>query len=139
MLIADCGCASVIGDGHDDYGQIEGVMGAIRDYDGAVNPIVLDLGVMQPFEQQRSGDRGVELFVDGVGGMAGVFDFQGDVESSRLGGASAEEAFRGEGDTIGKIAPGYAPYIGWNAAGGVEEGVEFDAYFDCGQRFVHHR
>ncbi len=119
-------------------GQIEGVLGAIGDLDGAVNPVVVDLGRLKPFEQQRSRDHDPELFVSAVRGMAGVFDSQGHVESSWLGGASTQKAFRGQRDSFGKIAAGHAPDVGRSAAGGMQKNVEFHARFDWGQRFVHH-
>src|SRR5208282_6792309 len=59
-------------------------------------------------------------------------------EVSRCGGASTKEAFCGEGDSIGKIATGYAPDVGRSAASGMKKNVEFHARFDCGQRFLHH-
>ena len=81
----------------------------------------------------------MQRFVEGVGGMAGVFDFQHHVESSRLGGASAQKAFGAKRDSVGKIAAGYAPDIGRNTAAGMKKVMEFDSHFDCGQRLVRHR
>src|SRR5208282_4411241 len=62
MLVANSGCSSVVGDGHDDYGQIEGITRAVGDLDGSVDPVVADPGRLKPFEQQRSGDDQPELF-----------------------------------------------------------------------------
>jgi hypothetical protein len=74
-----------------------------------------------------------------VGRTGGVFDFQGQLEIALRGGASAKQAFRGEGDPIGKIAAGYAPDVRRNAAAGMEQNVEFHPHFDRRHRFVHHR
>jgi hypothetical protein len=138
MLVAYGGRSSVVGDGYDDHGQIEGVVGAIGDLEGAVDPIVMDLCRFKPFQQQRGGDYHVKFFVEGVCGMAGIFDFYGQFEGAGLGGASGQQAFGSESDAVGKIASGYAPDIGWSAAGGMEKKVEFHAGFDGRQGLVNY-
>src|ERR1700687_244945 len=52
MLVADCRRSPVVGDGHDDDGEIEGVLGAIENLDDAVNPVIADLWKLKPFDQQ---------------------------------------------------------------------------------------
>jgi len=75
MLVADGRRSPVVGNGHDDDGQIEVVLGTVRELNDPVNPIVADLWRLKPFDQQRSGDNGLKLLVDAVRGMAGVFYF----------------------------------------------------------------
>src|SRR5882762_3626042 len=100
MLVPNCRCTPVVGDGHDDHRQVEGVGGAVRYLDGAVNSVVVDLRRLKPFEQHRSGDQGSDLFVNDVRGMAGVFDFQGEGESPGFGGTSSQKPLRGERDSF---------------------------------------
>src|SRR6202158_251529 len=69
--------------------------------------------------------------------MAGIFDLQGKCGSPRLGGASSQQAFRGERDSLGKIATGYAPDVGWSTAAGMQKNVEFHSCVEWGQSFVH--
>ncbi len=75
MFVADGRRSPVLGDGHDDDSQIKHVLGTIGDLQDAVDPVVVNLWKFKPFKQQRSGDFGMELLVNGVSGMAGVFDF----------------------------------------------------------------
>jgi hypothetical protein len=50
---------------------------------------------------------------------------------------SGQQAFRGERDSLGKVAAGHAPDVEWNAAAGVQKHVEFHACVEWGQSFVH--
>src|ERR1700687_6026410 len=104
MLVADRRRSPVVGNGYDDDGQIEVVLGTVGEQDGAVNPVVADLRRLKPLDQQRSGDHDLEILANRVRGMAGIFEFQGKDGSSRHSGASSQQAFRGERDSLGKIA-----------------------------------
>src|SRR5450755_1721867 len=71
--------------------------------------------------------------------MAGVFEFQRQFVISRRGGTSFQQSVRREGDSCGKLAARYAPYVGRNAAAGMQQDVELHARFNGGQRLDHHR
>src|SRR5207248_10389980 len=48
VLIPDCSCATDIVDGQHDKGKIEVASGVVGNFDGAVNPLAVDLGVLGP-------------------------------------------------------------------------------------------
>src|ERR1017187_7274706 len=137
MLVADGRGSSVLGDGHDDHCQIEAVLGTIGDLDDPVNSVVADLGRLKPFEQQRRGHHRLKLLVNGVRGMAGVLDLQGESGNPGTGRASGQQSFWSECDSFRQIATGYAPDGGGYAAAGMKQHVEFHACVERGQLFVH--
>ena len=50
-FVADCGRSSVVGDGYDDDGEVEGFFGAVRNLNRAVDSVVVDFWRLKPFEQ----------------------------------------------------------------------------------------
>ena len=80
----------------------------------------------------------MEIFVDGAGWTAGIFDFQRDIEISRLVGTSAQKAFRSEIDPFGKISVGDAPDVGRRAAAGTKKDVEFHSRLNGRQGRILH-
>jgi hypothetical protein len=84
VFVADGGGAAVFGDGFDDDGEVVCIFGAVGDFDGAVDAVVANFGGFEPLEEERGGYGCVKIFGDGVGGMGGILDLDGNGEFTGL-------------------------------------------------------
>ena len=122
--------------GYDDDGEIEIVLGTIRDLNGAVDAVAVDHWETEPVEQECGADQGAETFADGVRGMAGIFDRDRERERARFGGAAGQESLWRENNSLRRIVRRGAPEIGRNASSGVEGDVNVNSGRERGQIVV---
>ena len=62
-LVADSRGAPILSDRDDYYGEVKFVFGAIGNLNRTVNSVVVDLGCIEPFEDQRADNRRLKAFL----------------------------------------------------------------------------